>query len=53
MRWDGHVARIGKTRNTTHHTHILVGGPEGKPKHRWKDNIKMDLKEIFVRMWSV
>jgi hypothetical protein len=30
---------------------ILVGNPEGKrplgrPRHRWVDNIKMDLKEI-------
>jgi hypothetical protein len=30
---------------------ILVGKPEGKrpfrkPKHRWEDNIKIDLKEL-------
>jgi hypothetical protein len=30
---------------------VLVGRPEGKrplgrPRHRWEDNIKMDLKEI-------
>jgi hypothetical protein len=29
---------------------ILVGKPEGKrpgrPKYRWEDNIKMDLREI-------
>jgi len=30
---------------------VLMGKPEGKrplgrPKHRWKDNIKMDLKEV-------
>jgi hypothetical protein len=30
---------------------ILVGKPQGKrplgrPRHRWKDNIKMDLREI-------
>jgi hypothetical protein len=44
MRWTGYVARIG-TRG------ILVGNPEGKrplgrPKRRWVDNIKMDLREI-------
>jgi len=32
---------------------ILVGKPEGKtplgrPKHRWEDNIKMDLREEDV-----
>jgi hypothetical protein len=48
MRWAGHVARMGETRNAYR---ILVGKPEGKrplgrPKHRWMDNIKMDLGEI-------
>jgi hypothetical protein len=33
------------------HTEILVGKPEGKrplgrPRRRWKDNIKMDLQEV-------
>jgi hypothetical protein len=32
---------------------VLVGRPEGKrprgrPKHRWEDNIKMDLGEIGI-----
>jgi hypothetical protein len=48
MRWAGHVARMGKNRNEYR---ILVGKPEGKrplrrPRHRWPDNIKMDLREI-------
>jgi hypothetical protein len=47
MRWAGHVARMGETRNAYR---ILVGNPEGKgpigrPRRRWVDNIKMDLKE--------
>jgi hypothetical protein len=25
---------------------ILVGKPEGIPRHRWEDNIKIDLREI-------
>jgi hypothetical protein len=46
MRWEGHVARMGKKRNAYR---LLVGKPEGKrppgrPKHRWLDNIKMDLE---------
>jgi hypothetical protein len=33
----------------THLYKVLVGKPEGnmtlgRPRHRWKDNIKMDLK---------
>ncbi|PNF30021.1 hypothetical protein B7P43_G05842, partial [Cryptotermes secundus] len=48
MRWAGHVARTGEKRNAYR---ILVGKPEGKrplgrPRHRWVDNIKMDLREI-------
>jgi hypothetical protein len=48
MRWAGHVARMGAKRNDYR---ILVGKPEGKrplgrQRHRWVDNIKMDLREI-------
>jgi hypothetical protein len=45
MRWAGHVAREGEKRGAYR---ILVGRPEGRrplgrPRHRWEDNIKMDL----------
>jgi hypothetical protein len=48
MRWAGHVARMGEKRNAYR---ILVRNPEGKrplgrPRRRWVDNIKMDLREI-------
>jgi hypothetical protein len=48
MRWAGHVARMGAKRNAYR---ILVGKPEGKrplerPRRRWVDNIKMDLRDI-------
>jgi hypothetical protein len=48
LRWAGHVARMGQKRNAYK---ILVGKPEGKrplgrPRRRWVDNIKMDLREI-------
>jgi hypothetical protein len=48
IRWTGHVARMGETRNAYR---ILVGKPEGKrpvgrPRRRWVDDIKMDLREI-------
>jgi hypothetical protein len=44
----GHAARMGERRNAYR---ILVGKPEGKrplgrPRRRWVDNIKMDLREI-------
>jgi hypothetical protein len=47
MRWAGHVARMGEGRGVYR---ILVGRPEGKrppgrPRRRWEDNIKMDLRD--------
>jgi hypothetical protein len=54
MRWAGHVARMGETRNPYR---ILVGKPEGKrplgrPRSRWVDDIKMDLREINGMVWT-
>jgi hypothetical protein len=48
MRLAGHVARIVEARNAYR---ILVGKAERKrplkgPRLRWKDNIRMDLREI-------
>jgi hypothetical protein len=48
MRWAGYVERTGEKRNAYR---ILVGKPEGKrplgrPRHRWENNIKMDLRAI-------
>jgi hypothetical protein len=48
MRLDGHVARLGEKRNAYR---ILVGKPEakrplGRPRRRWVDNIRIDLREI-------
>jgi len=48
MRWAGHVARIGEERGMYR---VLVGKPEGRrlmgrPRHRWVDNIMMDLQEV-------
>jgi hypothetical protein len=43
MRWAGHVASMGEVRGAYN---ILIGRPEGRPRRRWEDNIKMALKEI-------
>ena len=45
MRWAGHVASMGERKGIYR---VLVGKPEGKrilgrPRHRWRDNMKMDL----------
>jgi len=48
MRWTGHVARMGEVRGVFR---VLVAKPEakrplGRPRHRWVDNIRMDLKAV-------
>ena len=44
----GHVARMEQFRNAYR---LLVGKPEskrplGRPRRRWEDDIKMDLREV-------
>jgi hypothetical protein len=48
IRWAGHVARMAEGRKVYR---VLVGKPEGKrplgrPRRRWEDGIKMDLRKI-------
>jgi hypothetical protein len=48
MRWAGYVARMGENRKVYK---VLVGKPEGKrplgrPRRRWEDVIRIDLREI-------
>ena len=48
VRWAGHVARMGEERGVYS---VLVGKleerrPLGRPRHRWVDNIRMDLQEV-------
>ena len=48
MRWAGHVARMGEGRGVHR---VLIGKPEGKrplgrPRRRWEDNVKMNLREV-------
>jgi hypothetical protein len=53
MRWAGHVARMGEERNVYK---VLMGKLEGKrplgrPRRRWEDGIRMDLREIGWGDW--
>jgi hypothetical protein len=48
IRWAGHVARMGMVIKLYK---VLVGMSEGKrplgrPRYRWKDGIRMDLRDI-------
>jgi hypothetical protein len=51
IRWEGCVVWMGEERVVYG---VLVGKPEGKrslvrPRHRWEDNIRMDLQEVGCR----
>jgi len=48
MRWEGLVARMREMKNAYK---LMVGRREGKrplgrPNHRWRDTIRMDVREI-------
>ena len=50
LRWIRHVARMEEGRSAFK---IVTGKPTekrplGRPRHRWEDNIRMDLEEICV-----
>jgi hypothetical protein len=50
MRWAGHVTCMGEGRGVHG---LLIWKPEvkrplGRPRRRWEDNIKMDLREIGI-----
>jgi hypothetical protein len=50
MRWAEHVGRMGEGSGVYR---VLVGRPEGKRplvrrRRSWEDNIKMDLREIWI-----
>jgi hypothetical protein len=48
MRWAGHVACMGERRGVYRVFFFFPEGkrPLGRRRHRWEDNIKMDLKEV-------
>jgi hypothetical protein len=54
MRWARHVTHMKEDRKVYK---VLVGEPKGKrplrrPKRRWEDGIRMDLRETGWGMWS-
>jgi hypothetical protein len=54
LRWAGHVASMGERRGAYR---ALVGKAEGRrplgrPRRRWEDNIKMDLREVGWGAWT-
>jgi hypothetical protein len=48
MRWAGQASYMVKMRNAYKILVIKSEGkkPNGRPRHRWLDNMKMDVKEM-------
>jgi hypothetical protein len=44
--WAGHVAHMGERRGSYRVGKLGGRRPLGRPRRRWKDNIKMDLQEV-------
>ena len=55
LRWAGHVARMEEDRSVFKIVTGTLAGKSslGRPRHRWEDNIRMDLREIGIntRNW--
>jgi hypothetical protein len=54
MRWPGHVEHMGERTGVYR---VLVGKPEeksplGRPRRRWKENIKTYLQKCDVGVWT-
>jgi len=54
MRCAGYVARMGEEKGACK---VLLGKPEGRrplgrPRRRWVDNIRMDLRRWDVGIWT-
>jgi hypothetical protein len=54
MKWAGHIVGMGRRGM---YICFLVGKPErkrplGRPRRRWEDNIKMELREIGRVVWT-
>jgi hypothetical protein len=52
LRWDEHIARMKEGRSDLK---MSTGKPSGKrhlgrPRRRWEDNIRMDLKIIGIKV---
>jgi hypothetical protein len=48
VRWAGHVACMGERRGAYRFTKGKPEGrrPLGRPRSRWEDNIKIDIREV-------
>ena len=54
MRWTGHVAHMGETKEIYR---VVVEKPDGKralgrPRRKWEGNIKLDLQEVRCVVWT-
>ena len=54
LRWAGHLAGMEEDRSVFN---ILTGRhigkrPSGRPRRRWEESIRMNLKDIVINTWN-
>jgi hypothetical protein len=54
VRWEGQVAHMEKRRDAYTNLMVRLNGkrPLGRHRHRWEDNIKMDLQDVAWGAWT-
>jgi len=53
LSWFGHVKRMPDTRTVKKmfKWNPLIKRSQGRPKHRWEDNVKQDICQMKVKNW--
>ena len=54
MSWFGHINRMPETSivKRIHKWKTLTGRPAGRPKSRWEDDVRNDLKKMKLMKWA-
>ena len=52
--WFGHINRMSETRivKRIHKWKPFTGRPAGRPKSRWEDDVRNDLKKVKLIKWA-
>jgi hypothetical protein len=54
LSWFGHINRMPKNRRVKriHMWKPFTGRPAGRPKSRWEDDVRNDLKKMELMQWA-
>jgi len=54
LSWFGHINSVPETSivNRIHNWKLFTGRPAGRPKSRWKGDVRNDLKKMKLMKWA-